>query len=294
MIKDMDYSQDDRTVILNRSGELPARTPLTDFAAAPKMEKIEQRMVYAARRRNTSSFNPSLNPLISLAATLLSEVVRLKNTFQAEDLQSLKERLSSEIRLFEHHALQDSGDSSEVMAARYVLCTAIDEAVATTPWGNESAWSQMSLLSSFHNETFGGEKFFQLLERLSRNPVKHLHLLELMYLCLSLGFEGKYRVMPRGTLELEVIRDSLYRQIRQLRGDVPGEISPNWQGLQGERGQFVRAAPWWAVVLFTLLCLCVMYGGFSWVLREQRTNVMQGFEQSIPAPGNTILRDDMQ
>ncbi|MDX9687904.1 type IVB secretion system protein IcmH/DotU [Halopseudomonas formosensis] len=295
MIKDMDYSQDDRTVILNRSGELPARTPLTDFAAAPKMERIEQRMVYAARRHDAGNFNPSLNPLISLAATLLSEVVRLKNTYQAEDLHSLKERLSSEIRLFEHQALQDSGDSSEVMAARYVLCTAIDEAVATTPWGNESAWSQMSLLSSFHNETFGGEKFFQLLERLSRNPVKHLHLLELMYLCLSLGFEGKYRVMPRGTLELEVIRDSLYRQIRQLRGDVPSEISPHWQGLQGERGQFVRAAPWWAVTLFTLLCLGVIYGGFSWVLREQRQHVLQEFVQGSPASlADTTFRDDLQ
>ena len=69
MIKEMEYSQDDRTVILNRSGEMPAQTPLTDFAAAPRMEKIEQRMVYAARRRDTSTFNPSLNPLISLAAT---------------------------------------------------------------------------------------------------------------------------------------------------------------------------------------------------------------------------------
>lgn len=291
MIKDMDYRQDDRTVILNRNGEPPAKAPLTDFAAAPRLEKIEQRMVYAARRRDTQSFNLSLNPLISLAATLLSEVVRLKNSFQAEDLHSLKERLSAEIRLFEHHALQDSGDSSEVMAARYVLCTALDEAVVTTPWGNESAWSQMSLLSSFHNETFGGEKFFQLLERLSRNPVKHLHLLELLYLCLSLGFEGKYRVMSRGTLELEVIRDSLYRQIRQLRGDVPSEISPHWQGLQDERGYFVRAAPWWLVALFTLLCLGVMYGGFSWVLHEQRINVMQGFEHS-PASGQPLVTDD--
>src|SRR5690606_18683212 len=83
-------------------------------AAAPKMERREQRMVYAARRHDAGNFNPSLNPLISLAATLLSEVVRLKNTYQAEDLHSLKERLSSEIRLFEHQALQDSGDSSEV------------------------------------------------------------------------------------------------------------------------------------------------------------------------------------
>jgi len=111
-------------------------------------------------------------------------------------------------------------ESSQVMAARYVLCTVVDEAVVTTPWGNESEWSQMSLLSSFHNETFGGEKFFQLLDRLSKNPVKHLPMLELMYLCLSLGFEGKYRVQARGMLELEGIRDALYRQIRQLRGDV--------------------------------------------------------------------------
>src|SRR5690606_40799872 len=87
-------------------------------------------------------------------------------------------------------ALQEGVENSQVMATRYVLCTAIDEAVVTTPWGNESEWSQMSLLSSFHNETFGGEKFFQLLERLSRNPVKHLLMLELMYLCLALGFEG--------------------------------------------------------------------------------------------------------
>jgi type VI secretion system protein ImpK len=292
MIKEMDYQQDDQTVIVNRNGDLPAKTPLTDFAAAPRLEKIDQRMIYAAKRRSSEGFNPSLSPLISLAATILSEVVRLKNSYQAEDLHSLKERLSAEIRLFEHHALQDSGDSSEVMAARYVLCTVIDEAVVTTPWGNESAWSQMSLLSSFHNETFGGEKFFQLLERLSRNPVKHLHLLELMYLCLSLGFEGKYRVMSRGTLELEVIRDSLYRQIRQLRGDIPREISPHWQGLQGERGHFVRAAPWWAVALFTLLSLGVMYGGFSWVLKEQRDQVINAFEQS--AQVNSLIRDDIR
>lgn len=292
MIKEMDYQQDDQTVILNRNGDLPAKTPLTDFAAAPRLEKIDQRMIYAAKRRSAETFNPSLNPLISLAAALLSEVVRLKNSYQAEDLHSLKDRLSAEIRLFEHHALQDSGDSSEVMAARYVLCTVIDEAVATTPWGNESAWSQMSLLSSFHNETFGGEKFFQLLERLSRNPVKHLHLLELMYLCLSLGFEGKYRVMSRGTLELEVIRDSLYRQIRQLRGDIPREISPHWEGLQGERGHFVRAAPWWAVACFTVVCLAVMFGGFSWVLHEQRVQVMQGFEQGSSV--YSLFRDDAQ
>lgn len=279
--RDMEYGQDDRTVILNRQGDAPAHSPLTDFGAPPKYEQLEERMIYAARLRPAETFNVSLNPLVAAASALLSEAVRLKHSFEPEDLTALNQRLSSELKLFEHRALHDGAESSQVMAARYVLCTVLDEAVVTTPWGNESEWSQMSLLSSFHNETFGGEKFFQLLERLSRNPVKHLPMLELMYLCLSLGFEGKYRVLPRGMLELEAVRDSLYRQIRQLRGDVPREISPHWQGLKDTR-RLVSIVPWWMVALFTLVCLAVMYGGFAWVLEQQRAAVLHPYQPVEP------------
>ena len=282
MIREMDYGQDDKTVILNRRGDAPEESPLTEFSAPPKFEQLEERMIYAARLRPAETFNISLNPLVAAASSLLSEVVRLKHSYEGEDLHALNQRLSGELKLFEHRALHDGAESSQVMAARYVLCTAIDEAVVTTPWGNESEWSQMSLLSSFHNETFGGEKFFQLLERLSRNPVKHLPMLELMYLCLSLGFEGKYRVMPRGMLELEAVRDSLYRQIRQLRGDVPREVSPHWQGLRDTRRRLVRIVPWWMVALFTLICLGMLYAGFAWVLGEQRDTVLQPYQPVDP------------
>ncbi|MFX1712927.1 type IVB secretion system protein IcmH/DotU [Stutzerimonas stutzeri] len=289
MIKEMDYGQDDRTVIVNRAGEAPAQSPLTDFDTPPRFEQLEERMIYAARLRPAETFNISLNPLVAAASPLLSEVVRFKHSLESEDLQALHGQLSSAIKLFEHRALHDGAESSQVMAARYVLCTVLDEAVVTTPWGNESEWSQMSLLSSFHNETFGGEKFFQLLERLSRNPVKHLPMLELMYLCLSLGFEGKYRVLPRGMLELEAVRDSLYRQIRQMRGDIPRELSPHWEGLKDTRRRLVRIVPWWMVALFTLACLGVIYGGFAWVLGEQREAVLQPYRVlDMDAGGSTF------
>lgn len=282
MIREMDYGQDDKTVIVNRGGEEASQSPLTDFAVPPKFEQLEERMIYAARLRPAEVFNISLNPLVAAASSLLSEVVRLKHSPEGEDFQTLHKRLTGAIKLFEHRALHDGCENSQVMATRYVLCTVLDEAVVTTPWGNESEWSQMSLLSSFHNETFGGEKFFQLLERLSRNPVKHLSMLELLYLCLSLGFEGKYRVLPRGMLELEAVRDSLYRQIRQMRGDVPRELSPHWEGLKDTRRRLVRIVPWWMVGLFTLVCLGVMYSGFAWVLSEQRSTVLQPY-QSLDA-----------
>ncbi|MFL1552457.1 type IVB secretion system protein IcmH/DotU [Pseudomonas sp. D47] len=290
MIKDMEHHQDDKTVLFDRQGHGSDSRPLTDFTAPPRFEQLEERMIYAARLRPAEAFNVSLNALVAAASELLSEVVRLKHSDTSEDFYELNERLTRGLKDFEARALHNGVESSLVMGARYVLCSVIDEAVVTTPWGDESEWSQMSLLSSLHNETFGGEKFFQLLDRLSKNPLKHLPMLELMYLCLALGFEGKYRVQTRGVLELEGIRDALYRQIRQLRGDVPRELSPHWEGLSDQRRHMVRIVPGWMVVLFTVVCLVVMYSGFAWVLSEQRDTVLQPYQPIDPAAAMPLLQ----
>jgi type VI secretion system protein ImpK len=278
MIKDREHQQDDRTVLLDRQGHGPTHSPLTDFAAPPRFEQLEERMIYAARLRPAESFNISLNSLVAAGSELLSEVVRLKHSNRREDLVALNQHLTAGLKQFEVRALHEGAESSQVMAARYVLCTVLDEAVVTTTWGNESEWSQMSLLSSFHSETFGGEKFFNLLDRLSKSPVKHLPMLELMYLCLSLGFEGKYRVQARGMLELDGIRDAVYRLIRQLRGDVPRELSPHWEGLNNQRRSLVHILPTWMVLLFTVVCLALMYSAFAWVLGGQRETVLQPYQ----------------
>jgi type VI secretion system protein ImpK len=277
MSKDMDYNRDDKTILLDRHGQAPVQGPLTDAADLPRFEQLEERMIYAASQSSENTFNIGLNSLVAAASGLLSEVVRLKQRANGEDLATLNQRLSTALDGFANRALHNGVEKSQVSTARYVLCTVVDEAVVTTAWGKESEWSQMSLLSRFHNETSGGERFFHLLDRLSKNPVKNLPMLELMYLCLSLGFEGKFRIQPRGLLELENLRDALYRQIRQLRSDVPRELSPHWEGLGQQPRRTVRIVPFWWVVAFTLISLMVMYSGFAWVLAGQRATVLQPF-----------------
>jgi type VI secretion system protein ImpK len=239
-------------------------------------------MIYAAHQPRSRAFNVSLNPLVTAACGLLSQMVRIKHSHERENLEILKRELTWGLEQFEARAMQGGVENSQLVAARYVLCTAIDEAVVTSSWGEKSGWSQMSLLSTFHNETFGGEKVFQLLDRLSKNPIKHLPMLELLYLCLSLGFEGKYRVQTRGGLELEGIRDALYRQIRQVRGDIPRELSPHWEGFNGTRRSPVRIVPAWAVMAFALVCLGMMYSSFAWVLNEHRESVLQPYQRLEP------------
>jgi len=118
MIKEMDYGQDDRTVIVNRAGEAPAQSPLTDFDTPPRFEQLEERMIYAARLRPAETFNISLNPLVAAASPLLSEVVRFKHSLESEDLQALHGQLSSAIKLFEHRALHDGATCSAPCSTR--------------------------------------------------------------------------------------------------------------------------------------------------------------------------------
>ena len=288
MIKDMEHTQDDKTILLNRKGkeghharEDAEPLALTDFDAPPRFEQLEDRMIYAARLRPAESFNISLNALVAAGAGLLSEVVRIKHATGAENMAVLNERLTKELEQFESRALHHGADAGQVKAAQYVLCTVADEAVVTTQWGNESEWSRMSLLSSFHSETFGGEKFFSLLDRLSKNPVKHLPMLELMYLCLSMGFEGKYRVMERGVTELEGVRDALYRQIRHVRGD-PVSVSASVPRPEPARRKRLRTlSATWCVAL-GLIALLAMYSATAWVLEQERAHALQPFQSSAP------------
>jgi len=282
MNKDMDHNQDDKTVLVDRQGHGPSQTPLTDSATAPRIEQLEKRMIYAAKLPTAGSYNLSLNTLVAAACDLLSEVVQLKHGNPHENLDALKQHLNTRLDQFETQAVHNGAEHSQVKAANYILCTVLDEAIVTAGWQKAGEWSRMSLLTTLHNEAFGGERFFKLLDQLSKNPVKHLRMLELMYLCLALGFEGKYRIIDRGTLELEDIRDALYRQIRLLRGDVPRDLSPHWEGLQDTRPDLVRIVPWWMVTLFTVVCLVVMYSGFAWVLGEQRETVLQPYQQLDP------------
>jgi len=118
----------------------------------------------------------------------------------------------------------------------------------------------------FHNETNGGEKFFVLLERMKSYPGENLEMLELMYLLLSLGFEGKYRVVSRGRDKIEQIRDELYRLIRQYRGDYERELSASWKGIGKTKNTLAQYMPLWVVSSIVAGVLALSYSGFRYWL----------------------------
>ena len=78
--------------------------------------------------------------------------------------------LASDLRRFEDRARRAGVINETVLAARYALCATLDEAVLATPWGAQSEWAQQTLLVALHREAWGGEKFFDMLERICADP----------------------------------------------------------------------------------------------------------------------------
>jgi type VI secretion system protein ImpK len=196
-----------------------------------------------------------LNPLLQAASPLLILMGRLRSTLTHSDIATLRRQALEQVREFEERARGAGAAPETVLAARYVLCAAIDEAVLSTPWGNQSEWGEQTLLVTLHREAWGGEKFFDMLQKISADPARHIDLMELQYVCLALGFAGKYQVAERGHARLAEVQSELFRRIRTYRGVPAPELSLHWLGMQDRRNPVIRYVPWWVIGAFTLVVL---------------------------------------
>lgn len=202
---------------------------------------------------------PGLNPLLALANKLLLMVPQLRQTRQVADPAALRDALSQGIRDFATQAHAKGIAPERVMAARYVLCTMLDEAASDTPWGGSGVWGRHSLLASFHNEAFGGEKVFQLMARLAEQPGQNRDLLELIYAAITLGFEGRYRVIDNGRAQLEAVREKLAQILKQQRGAYPAALAEHWLG---QPVQSRRALSWLPLAVTAAITLLLLVGAY--------------------------------
>ena len=251
--------ESDRTVIKPsagrgpRAGAAPAApapaAPAAGWAPAPPAEDAAGEMPAYA----------SLNPLVQAAAPLLSAAPRLRAMVRHPNPQALRVSLGESVKRFEAAARAQNLPNEQVVAARYVLCTLLDESASSTPWGGSGAWSSQSLLVQFHNEGWGGEKVFQLLTRLAQQPEQHRNLLELVWVALSLGFEGRYKVMDNGRAQLDSVRERLAQMLQKQSGIAEKTLSTQWQGVAAAPQRLRDGIPMWVVAIAAAALLMIVF-----------------------------------
>jgi type VI secretion system protein ImpK len=231
--------------------------------------------------------NPK-SPLLAPAAPLLALATRVQTMVEQPDVGALRQRIIEAMRGFEKQGLAAGVDPKVLRVGHYALCAFIDEMVQRTPWGQSSGWAKQSIAASFHGNVVGGDQFFDMLPRLQQNPGQFGAVLELMYLCLSLGFEGRLRVLDRGRAEHARTRDSLYATIRELRGDYERELSPHWRGIKAAHRALTASVPLWALGAVAAALLATLYLGLDLILQRDSSAVIAELT-NLPPQGKISL-----
>jgi type VI secretion system protein ImpK len=279
---DFDDSDAERTVIRPNPG---GRRPQASASAPGMAQPAAQTPAAALRSGGIVPLAPAgINSLVAAASSLLGLAIRIRNRAQHSDVNALRERVIGEIKTFEQAALAAGQSGQTIRIARYALCATIDDLVLNTPWGSRSTWARQTMVGTFHNETSGGERFYEVLEKMQQDPAANRDNLELMYLCLSLGFEGRLRVEQRGSTTLAKIRDSLLRIIRTHRGDADRDLSPHWRGVDLSHRPLRHRLPLWFTAIIALVVMAIAYTGFSFFLNGS-SDRLAGAMVALPPNG---------
>ena len=258
----------------------------TGWAAAPASPAMPNQAAGVPEGSDLPAY-ASLNPLVQAAAPLLAAAPRLRAMLRHPNPAALRDALAESVRRFEAGARAQGLPNDQVIAARYVLCTLLDEAAANTPWGGSGAWSAQSLLVQFHNEGWGGEKVFQLLTRLAENPAQHRSLLELVYVALSLGFEGRYKVLDNGRAQLDDLRGRLAQMLRGLAGPAEKSLSSQWVGIAAAPRRLRDGIPLWVIAAGAALGLLLVFVALRFSLNMQTDasfSTLQGLDAKAAKP----------
>ncbi len=202
-----------------------------------------------------------INPLASAATSLLLLLSQIKTLEEPDNITEFHWNVRQSFEQFELQARQNNCDPRIILATRYCLCTAIDEMVLCTSWGEQSLWTEQTLLSLIHKETWGGERFFFILEKLSQEGEKNIDFLEVIYIILSLGYEGKYYKQDRSVRD--EICHHLYKIIEVYRMRKSKDPSPIKSLVKKEKKENFIGSKILLIILLTFSFSLILWSGFD-------------------------------
>lgn len=235
-------------------------------------------------RIDFASAEPDLygpEPLVAAAGRLIHLASQIRSMPIGPDLAALRRLVTQELEAFNGRARALGLEQKSIQLAHYILCAFVDDAVMSTPWGANSQWSRQSLLAAYHNDTQGGDRMFQFAERMEQDPQREPRLMELLYQCLSLGFEGRAALDPRGESLLGQRRQRLAQAITQGRAAQPADLSPQWRGQTVAAGRYAPRVPLWAILAALAAVGLLIFAALLFRLSSSADAALAGLNRAV-------------
>jgi type VI secretion system protein ImpK len=210
-----------------------------------------------------------INPLVTAAHPLLSIIDRIQLSTQLNASSEFYQNLQYELKVLESRMLANSYDEETIFIAHFLLSATIHEKLNEKKF--DGGFKKLMPPNQNPDEVSPEDKFFEVVNKVIDKPEHYLDLIELIYLCLSLGFEGKYRHQEHQ--KLKQIMEKVYSTITTHRSTKQNDL---FQQTEQHQTQTTRSEQWqWQWLGIILFTLGSVYSLSNWLLEHKTSNLIQ-------------------
>lgn len=150
------------------------------------------------------------NPLLAASSDLIALLCAIPRMEELGQASITRAEIARAIIELKYRVVQLDYPPSVAEHLCLLFGIVIDEFVLTSAWGQKSAWENLTLVADLFGFRDGGDRFYDISERVLLQPRALRHLAELLYIFLKLGYRGRY---PKGD---DFARDRLIQRLESL------------------------------------------------------------------------------
>jgi type VI secretion system protein ImpK len=205
----------------------------------------------------------------------------LRSRHAPAQAQQLRSSLDEFLRNFEHEAHQLNTPQADIYLCKYAYCATIDECIARSQFNIKPEWQKQPLQLIYFDELCAGERFFEILEAMRQQGAARLQVLEVLHMCLLLGFTGKYAT--QGPEKLGYISARVAQEIAIHQGGrapfAPYALAPDHI-----KNTLKTRTPAWAVTAVFAALAALAYCAIGWHLSRTTEQHMATYNHIVNMP----------
>jgi len=173
---------------------------------------------------------------------LFTGIVRLRSNRQdVNDAEQFRSQVIHAIRIAEQNGKARGYTDEDISLGVFAVVAFLDESILNLRRPVFNDWVRKPLQEELFGRHVAGELFFENLKQLlgRRDSIEVADLLEVYYLCILLGYLGKFSIASKG--DLRMLMGQTDDKIRRIRKSGV-ELSPRW--MLPEQTAPPRIDPW--------------------------------------------------
>ncbi|HVK93144.1 MAG TPA: type IVB secretion system protein IcmH/DotU [Noviherbaspirillum sp.] len=207
----------------------------------------------------------------------------LKNRYTPGDAEQFSTQVRHLLDSFERNARRLNASVDDIYAAKYAFCAAVDETILSSDMAIRDVWERAPLQLTLFGDQLAGENFYKELEDVRHRGQSGVQTLEVFYMCLLTGFQGKYAL--EGKEKLNYLIATLDKEIAHLKGKR-AQFAPHWKSPDNIKHMIKADVPIWTICAALAFLGIITYTGLGWLLARHTNGILGSYFDVIKLAPN--------